>query len=136
MSRLLTAGSDVAILGSSGSGKSTLLKCLLGLIQPDTGDIRFDGKPPAACVELVRSSVGAVLQGEVLFTGTIRNNSALFALEPDDATRGRVNEQLRQLCVTIVRVTHRDDEIAGCHAVYRLDGGRLERVAVDIEPPR
>jgi putative ABC transport system ATP-binding protein len=37
-------GEVVAIMGPSGSGKSTLLHCLAGILQPDEGEIRFDGR--------------------------------------------------------------------------------------------
>ncbi|MEZ5321931.1 MAG: nitrate/sulfonate/bicarbonate ABC transporter ATP-binding protein [Microthrixaceae bacterium] len=39
------AGEIVALLGKSGSGKSTLLRCIGGLIEPTTGEIRYRGKP-------------------------------------------------------------------------------------------
>src|SRR6266699_1130545 len=40
-------GEFVSIVGPSGCGKSTFLNILLGLIKPDSGDIRMDGKPIA-----------------------------------------------------------------------------------------
>ncbi|MDA1320612.1 MAG: ATP-binding cassette domain-containing protein, partial [Proteobacteria bacterium] len=36
-------GQSVAIIGASGTGKSVLLKCILGLIQPDSGSATVDG---------------------------------------------------------------------------------------------
>jgi ABC-type glutathione transport system ATPase component len=41
---VLKAGSTLALVGQSGSGKTTLAMCLVGLEQPDAGDIRFEGK--------------------------------------------------------------------------------------------
>ncbi len=38
------AGEIVAIMGPSGSGKSTLLHCLAGVLQPDSGEVVFDGR--------------------------------------------------------------------------------------------
>jgi len=38
------AGSMVAIIGSNGAGKTTLLKCLLGLMKPDSGTLKVNGK--------------------------------------------------------------------------------------------
>ncbi len=40
----LDAGRTLAVVGESGAGKTTLAMCLVGLEQPDDGDIRFDGK--------------------------------------------------------------------------------------------
>lgn len=42
----ITAGSFVGILGPNGAGKSTLLKVILGLIRPDTGEVRIFGQTP------------------------------------------------------------------------------------------
>ncbi|MCB2133193.1 MAG: ATP-binding cassette domain-containing protein, partial [Rhodobacteraceae bacterium] len=37
-------GQSMVIIGGSGTGKSVLLKCILGLVQPDTGTITVDGQ--------------------------------------------------------------------------------------------
>jgi ABC-type Mn2+/Zn2+ transport system ATPase subunit len=41
----LSAGTVTAVLGANGVGKTTLLHLLLGLFEPDTGEIRFFGRP-------------------------------------------------------------------------------------------
>jgi ABC-type glutathione transport system ATPase component len=41
---VLKAGTTLALMGESGAGKTTLAMCLVGLEQPDAGDIRFEGK--------------------------------------------------------------------------------------------
>ena len=41
---VIPKGKSMVILGGSGSGKSVTLKCILGLIQPDSGSILIDGK--------------------------------------------------------------------------------------------
>ncbi|HSF92072.1 MAG TPA: ATP-binding cassette domain-containing protein, partial [Paracoccaceae bacterium] len=40
----VAAGESMVIIGGSGTGKSVMLKCILGLMQPDSGDILIDGK--------------------------------------------------------------------------------------------
>ena len=73
----IAPGQKVAIVGRSGSGKSTLGKLLLGLYEPTEGEIRFDALPAHELARRsVRRQVGVVLQEPVLFSGSIRQNSA------------------------------------------------------------
>ncbi|MFM8912886.1 MAG: ATP-binding cassette domain-containing protein, partial [Flammeovirgaceae bacterium] len=58
----VTKGESVVVLGKSGSGKSVLIKCIIGLMQPDSGDINVLGKdvPQLSTTELdeLRVQVG------------------------------------------------------------------------------
>ncbi|WP_300540577.1 ATP-binding cassette domain-containing protein, partial [uncultured Nocardioides sp.] len=40
----LAKGESVVVIGGSGTGKSVMLKCVLGLLQPEQGQIRIDGE--------------------------------------------------------------------------------------------
>lgn len=40
----LAPGESLSVIGQSGSGKSVMLKCILGLVQPDSGSILIDGE--------------------------------------------------------------------------------------------
>ncbi len=53
----VSAGELLAIMGPSGSGKSTLLHCLAGILTPDSGEIRFDGRRLDALREKERSAL-------------------------------------------------------------------------------
>jgi phospholipid/cholesterol/gamma-HCH transport system ATP-binding protein len=59
------------VIGGSGSGKSVLLKCILGLIEPDSGTIEIDGadilRLPRNEREEVRSRIGMLFQNGALF---------------------------------------------------------------------
>jgi ABC-type sugar transport system ATPase subunit len=63
------AGSVHALLGENGAGKSTLVKIVAGAIEPDTGELRLDGRPVrfANTAEAARSGVAVVSQELNLF---------------------------------------------------------------------
>jgi ABC-type bacteriocin/lantibiotic exporter with double-glycine peptidase domain len=71
-------GQFVAIVGRSGSGKSTLANLLLGLYQPSTGVICYDGSDLAQFdLSSIRRQLGVVVQHPYLFGGSVRKNIAL-----------------------------------------------------------
>jgi ATP-binding cassette, subfamily B, bacterial CvaB/MchF/RaxB len=73
------AGEHVAITGPSGGGKSTLVKLLLGLVEPDSGDVLVDGLPINRFGhKSFHAQVAAVLQEDNLFGGSLADNIALF----------------------------------------------------------
>lgn len=81
----IKAGERVAVIGRIGSGKSTISRLLLGLYQPEKGQVRVDG------IDIrqidpgdLRRNIGAVLQDIWLFSGTIRENIAIGAIRPKD----------------------------------------------------
>ena len=83
-SLVVEPGESVAIAGPSGCGKSTLLKLLLGVHVPDRGSIILDGEPLAKLgPQAWRRQVGAVLQDEPLFAGSVADNIHFFAAEVD-----------------------------------------------------
>ena len=65
------AGEVITIVGESGSGKSLLLKAMMGLIEPDAGTIRFDGKEVTGQTEQqwvqTRQRIGMLFQESALF---------------------------------------------------------------------
>jgi ATP-binding cassette subfamily B protein RaxB len=77
-------GESIAIAGASGSGKTTLIKLLLGLYRPTRGEIRVDGVPlDEIGLAAWRDRVGAVLQDEPLFSGSLAEHIACFDPAPD-----------------------------------------------------
>ncbi len=76
----------VAIVGSSGSGKSTLLKVLLGLMSPTRGEVLYQGKPiEASGIAAYRRVVAAVMQDDMLLSGSVAQNVCFFEADPDTA---------------------------------------------------
>jgi len=81
LSLVIQPGQTTVLIGPSGCGKSTLLRLLIGLIEPDSGMVTFDGDavlPPTA--RAVRLRVGYVIQDGGLFPHlTARANVTLMA---------------------------------------------------------
>ncbi len=67
----VAAGETMSIVGHSGTGKSVLLKTTIGLITPDRGDVRIEGRSvynsDRATVEQLRRKAGYVFQNAALF---------------------------------------------------------------------
>ncbi len=78
------AGEIVAITGPSGCGKTTLVKAILGLLSVASGDVLFGGLSfKQLGLSAYRDLLGAVMQDERLFAGTIADNISFFATDPD-----------------------------------------------------
>jgi phospholipid/cholesterol/gamma-HCH transport system ATP-binding protein len=96
-------GEILFILGTSGTGKSVLLKNLVGLMQPDGGEIWIDGEETSQYSELeylrIRRKVGMVFQQPALFDSLSVYDNIAFGLRrlerlPEDQIRERVREAL------------------------------------------
>lgn len=75
----LRRGETVVILGRSGSGKSVLIKCVIGLYQPDSGDIEVFGQNVANLsheeLDSLRARIGFLFQSNALYDSmTVREN--------------------------------------------------------------
>jgi len=77
----IASGRTTVLIGPSGCGKSTLLRLMIGLIEPDTGTVYFEGvEVTAAHVLQLRQRMGYVIQDGGLFPHlTARRNVALMA---------------------------------------------------------
>jgi osmoprotectant transport system ATP-binding protein len=77
----LEQGRTTVLIGPSGCGKSTLLRLMIGLIEPDQGQVIFDGEPiTSKNVMLVRRKIGYVIQDGGLFPHlSAKDNVGLLA---------------------------------------------------------
>lgn len=79
-------GQFVVITGISGTGKSTLLKLLLGILKPESGQARLrlaDGEE-RTLADFERLLFAYVPQGNLIVSGTIRDNIAFFKTDVDE----------------------------------------------------
>jgi len=122
-------GELVGVVGRSGSGKSTLAKLLQRLYVPESGRIRIDGIDLAlADPAWVRRQIGVVLQENLLFNRSIRENIAI-------ADPGMPLEQVIEVAKLagahefICELREGYDAIVGEHGCG-LSGGQRQRIAI------
>jgi ATP-binding cassette subfamily B protein RaxB len=81
---VIEPGESVAIVGPSGCGKTTLLKLMLGIHEPQIGEVRIGGVPLAHLgLRSWREMIGTVMQDDQLFAGSIIDNISFFDAKPD-----------------------------------------------------
>lgn len=97
-------GSAVGLIGRSGSGKSTLAKAIMGLWKPVAGEVRLGGVELAHYdPDKLGEYIGYLPQQVSLLPGTIAENIARMAVEPDDervveaAKKANAHEMINQL---------------------------------------
>jgi len=122
-------GKTNLIIGQSGSGKTVFLKCLLGLLQIDSGSILFDGqmlkKMDLTQRTQLRQEMGMVFQGSALFDSmTVLENiifpMRMFTRKSEEEMQDRANEVIKR--VNLINANNKmPDEISG---------GMKKRVAI------
>jgi ATP-binding cassette, subfamily B, bacterial PglK len=123
-------GEAVGLVGGSGAGKSTMLDILLGLLEPDSGDVRIKGLSMRSAIDAWRASIGYVPQFIALFDDTVRANVALGVaadeVDPDDLWRALKLAQLDD----VVRALPDGVESMVGESGVRLSGGQRQRLGV------
>ena len=94
-------GEVTTIMGKSGVGKSVLLKHIIGLLQPDAGEILLYGQPmskmKASKINKLRAKFSYVFQDTALFDSlTVYNNIALPLLEGTSMPKSEISERVQQ----------------------------------------
>ncbi|RZK20591.1 MAG: ATP-binding cassette domain-containing protein [Pedobacter sp.] len=117
------------IIGGSGSGKTTLLKCMVGLHQPDSGSVLYDGRDftPMTYEQRieVRKEIGMLFQGSALFDSMTVEDNIMFPLNMfTDQTRA---EKIERVNFCLERVN-----LAGKNKLFpaELSGGMKKRVGI------
>jgi ABC-type multidrug transport system fused ATPase/permease subunit len=123
-------GEAIGLVGSSGAGKSTLVDIVLGLLEPDSGDILIDGWPLSAVRRQWQRSIGYVPQVIALFDDTVTANVAL-GVPADEVDHDQLWHALAlaQLDDVVRALPNGVDNVIGESGV-QLSGGQRQRIGV------
>src|SRR5881409_3270484 len=122
-------GETVAIIGRSGGGKSVLLKHLVGLMQPDAGEIWIEGQNIIGLNErqlgAIRQKIGILFQGAALFDSmTVAENIAFPLREAGERDPNVLRENVRQM-LDVVELEGQEEKMP-----VSLSGGMKKRVGL------
>ncbi len=123
-------GESMVVIGGSGTGKSVLLKCILGLMQPDSGSIKIDGEETAGLNgrgrEAVMRKFGMLFQGGALFDSLrVWENVAFGPIQSD----GMAPAKAREVAIAKLGAVGLGPEIGELFPA-ELSGGMQKRVAL------
>jgi phospholipid/cholesterol/gamma-HCH transport system ATP-binding protein len=129
LSLTIDAGKCLVVIGVSGTGKSVLLKIIVGLLQPDRGEVWYDGKRidtmPQKQLMQVRQEFGFLFQMGALFDSmTALENVAFPIMEHSNIKRADANETA---AAKLAMVGLKD---IGPKMPGQLSGGQKKRVAL------
>jgi phospholipid/cholesterol/gamma-HCH transport system ATP-binding protein len=126
----ITNGKSLAVIGRSGCGKSVLLKHIVGLLTPDSGIVKLDGKNihdlPQKELYKIRKKFGFLFQGAALFDSMTVEENISLALEEDNL--GYSKERIKELVAEKL-------ELVGLPGIQNLkpaelSGGMKKRAAL------
>jgi len=129
ISTVFEKGRTNLIIGASGSGKTVLLKCLLGLFQPDEGNIYYGDKAIQQMDDdekrKLREDIGMLFQGGALFDSMTIEENVMFPLRM--FTNRKRSEMLERVNEVLARVN-----LEGVNKKYpaEISGGMQKRVSI------
>jgi ABC-type multidrug transport system fused ATPase/permease subunit len=127
----IQANSTVGIIGSTGAGKSTMVDLILGLLQPDTGQMFIDDQPLSADnVRAWQNGIGYVPQHIFLADDSIATNIA-FGIANDNIVQMAVEKaaKMAQIHEFILELPEGYNTEIGERGV-RLSGGQRQRLGI------
>ncbi|MGG9970300.1 ABC transporter ATP-binding protein [Ferruginibacter sp. SUN002] len=129
VSHIMQTGMCNLIIGTSGSGKTVLQKCLVGLFEPDQGEIIYDGTSFTDMTEEnrkeLRQQIGMLFQGSALFDSMTVEQNVMFPL--DMFSKLNHSEKQKRVNEVLERVNLKD-----AHKKYpaEVSGGMKKRVGI------
>ena len=129
ISTVFEAGITNLIIGRSGSGKTVLMKNLIGLMQPDSGEILYSGRNIIAMgkkeLKLLRQEMGMLFQGSALFDSMTVLENVIFPLTM--FTKNTYKERYKRAMFCLERVNLKEAE-----HLYpaEISGGMMKRAGI------
>ena len=129
VSCIMETGKCNLIIGTSGSGKTVLQKCLVGLFEPDSGEIIYDGVNFTDMDEekrkMLRQQIGMLFQGSALFDSMTVEQNVMFPL--DMFSKMSHTEKVRRVNEVLDRVN-----LEGANKKFpaEISGGMKKRVGI------
>ncbi|HRG90245.1 MAG TPA: ATP-binding cassette domain-containing protein [Chitinophagales bacterium] len=129
ISATFESGKCNLIIGKSGSGKTVTLKCMVGLFEPDHGNIYYDGRNITEMNfnerKSIRREIGMLFQGTALFDSLTVEENVRFPL--DMFTNQSDKEKLERVnfCLGRVNLVNTNKKFPG-----ELSGGMKKRVGI------
>ncbi|MBR6285371.1 MAG: ABC transporter ATP-binding protein [Bacteroidaceae bacterium] len=126
---LFEDGKTNLIIGQSGSGKTVLMKNIVGLLEPTSGEILYDGRDFVALTKkekmLLRREMGMIFQSAALFDSMTVLENVMFPLDmfSNDTLADRTRRAM--FCLDRVNLTEAKDKYPG-----EISGGMQKRVAI------
>lgn len=124
------AGKSLVVIGGSGSGKSVMIKCILGILHPDGGQIRIDGKDSAGFSTRDRQAfmgrIGMLFQGAALFDSLPVWENVAFGLIQG---RGMRRKHAKEVAIEKLAKVGLGSEV-GELSPAELSGGMQKRVGL------
>ena len=125
----VASGETLVIIGRSGGGKSVLLKSLVGLMQPNEGEIWIDGQSIVGLSERrlapVRRKVGILFQGGALFDSmTVEENIAFPLREAGERDQRVIERQISEM-LEVIELEGQQKKMP-----VNLSGGMKKRVGL------
>jgi phospholipid/cholesterol/gamma-HCH transport system ATP-binding protein len=129
VSHVMETGKCNLIIGTSGSGKTVLQKCLVGLFEPDSGEIIYDGtsftEMGGEQRKMLRQQIGMLFQGGALFDSMTVEQNVMFPL--DMFTKLSFSEKLKRVNGVLDRVNLVE---ANRKFPSEVSGGMKKRVGI------
>ena len=123
------AGKCNMIIGASGSGKTVLLKNLIGLMEPDSGEISYGERKLSQMdseeKKALRQKIGILFQGSALFDFATVIENVMFPMEFFTDWSASQRRERAQYCLEKVNVIGSDDKYPN-----ELSGGMQKRVGI------